>query len=128
VYTEAERQNTKQKNKTIFILERKKTMNEERVMEIMKAVQNYSDSDALAAMTPEQAVEALNAKGGNFTLEEITILGEAMNLVAKGELDESALEDVAGGVSRTTVWGVCSILQTACVIGGTYCAIAAVCW
>ena len=57
----------------------------------------------LLELTPEEAVEKINADGYDFTSEEIKEFGVQLQQVATlqnedGELSEDALSEVAGGV------------------------------
>ena len=65
------------------------TTNRERTLELLK-------------LSPEEAVDKINADGNDFTLEEIKEFGAALmdysnNVNEDGELDEASLTDVAGG-------------------------------
>ena len=48
---------------------------------------------------PEEVRDALNAKGAEVTTEEVQEIAKALSQHAEGELDEDALEDVAGGIA-----------------------------
>ena len=52
---------------------------------------------------PEDVRDALNAKGAEVTTEEVQQIAKSLSQQAEGELDEDALEDVAGGVSIGTI-------------------------
>jgi lactobin A/cerein 7B family class IIb bacteriocin len=55
---------------------------------------------AWLVLTPEEAVEKINALGHDFTVEEINEYGEAMKLAAtQDELNADQLEGVSGGVA-----------------------------
>ena len=47
---------------------------------------------------------ALKEKGVELTIEEIMSIAAAINNASKEELDEDALEDVAGGVAGINVY------------------------
>jgi hypothetical protein len=47
--------------------------------------------------TPEEVQAAVNAKGGELTLEEAKAIGEAIEQAAGGELSDADLDKVAGG-------------------------------
>ena len=55
----------------------------------------------LIALSPEEVQKELAAKGFDFSMEEILAAGkeisELMQKTSSGELDEAALENVAGG-------------------------------
>ena len=62
-------------------------------------------SDALLAMqTPEEVQAALKEKGVELTIEQIKSIATAINNANKEELDEEALEDVAGGAFAINVY------------------------
>ena len=52
---------------------------------------------------PEDVRDALNAKGAEVTTEEVQQIAKSLSQQAEGELDEDALEDVAGGIAVTAV-------------------------
>lgn len=70
---------------------------------------NYlmGDSDRakeLLAKSPEDAMKEINADGNDFTVDEIVAFGEQVKSVMananeKGELAESALDNVSGGLA-----------------------------
>ena len=66
--------------------------------------------------SPAEAVKFLEEKGYSFTEEELVAFGEALVSICKGagELDENALEDVAGGAInwRQVVGQVCMTVGT----------------
>ena len=74
-------------------------MTEERAKTIFEAIEAYEDKEGLFKMSPEEAAKAL---GGDFTVEEITEVGKALQTVAScvgadGEVDQAELEKVSGG-------------------------------
>lgn len=98
-------------------------MTEERANRIVEAIKAYEDKDRLYAMTPEEATKEINAAGYDFTVEEMSAMAEAIVTVAKmagenGELDNAALEQVAGGGATTGI--LLQGAQTLCVIGAAY--------
>jgi len=60
-------------------------------------------TEELFAMEPEVALEAINSNGFDFELSEINeYCDEFKTAVAQGELEESQLDGVSGGVVITT--------------------------
>lgn len=66
---------------------------------------NYLNADIdrakkLLEMAPEAAMNEINAAGHDFTVEEIVEFGKQLQAAAaqEGELDEEALNNVAGGL------------------------------
>ncbi|MCL1917596.1 MAG: hypothetical protein FWG14_04690 [Peptococcaceae bacterium] len=56
----------------------------------------------LLALDAKEALTQINALGNDFTLDELSEFGKAMDAIfQQGELDADALDDVAGGVD----WG-----------------------
>ena len=52
-------------------------------------------------MDPAEAVKAFEAEGGEITEEELLeIAAEVQKQLASDELDETALDDVAGGLTK----------------------------
>ena len=107
-------------------------MTEERAKKIIEAIETYGDNEKLFAMSPEEAVEALNANGNDFTLEEIVEAGEGLKtavqlISANGEIDIFALEQVSGGANGNTAYYL-NCASTACCVLGAACMVAAVCW
>ncbi|MCL1918663.1 MAG: class IIb bacteriocin, lactobin A/cerein 7B family [Peptococcaceae bacterium] len=69
----------------------------------------------LLTLEPAEALAQINALGNDFTLEEINEYGEVMKAVleSQGELDDDALDNVAGGAVPVAVaaapaltWGI----------------------
>jgi lactobin A/cerein 7B family class IIb bacteriocin len=53
----------------------------------------------LFSLEPAEALSQINALGNDFTLDEINEYGQAVRkAAAQGELDDSELDNVAGGV------------------------------
>lgn len=107
-------------------------MTEERVKKIVEAIEAYSDKEKLFAMSPEEAVAALNTNGNDFTLDEIVEAGEGLKAAAQvssanGEIDIAALEQVSGGANSNTAYYL-NCASTACCVLGAACMVAAVCW
>ena len=67
--------------------------------------------------TPEEVQARLKEKGVDVSVEEIEQIAKALQSQAEGELDEDALEDVAGGIIFTTL--VLSSIGIAAAITGT---------
>lgn len=58
-------------------------------------------AQVLLALSPEEALGRINADGYDFTIEEITEFGKQLKVAAtmqEGELDETALNGVSGGI------------------------------
>ena len=77
-------------------------MSEERVKNLMDAIDAYGNNEALFAMSKEEACEVLNAGGNDFTTDELVEFAQAVQTVSKmkesgGELSEDELSDVSGG-------------------------------
>lgn len=78
-------------------------MTEERMNQIVDAILRKGDeAQLLFEMEPEAAAEKLANSGFPVTADELVELGEAVNKAklsgnAEGELNESDLDDVAGG-------------------------------
>ena len=69
--------------------------------------------DKVFAMTePEDVQKAFAEKGIELTLEDVKEIGRRLSESADGELNESALEDVAGGV----ITGVTVAAVITCVV------------
>ena len=107
-------------------------MSEERANQIVEAINAYDDTAKLFAMSPEEAVEALNANGGDFTIDEVNETAEGLKMAVKisgadGEFDEEMLEQVSGGANSNTAYYL-NCAQTACCVLGAACMVAAVCW
>ena len=82
-----------------------------RIEEISRVLmENESEIPALMAMEPAAAAEKLTALGCECTAEELVAYSAALNEVKiSGELDEDALDNVAGGAIVTTfLLGVCA--------------------
>jgi len=64
--------------------------------------------------TPEKAQEFLAANGINLSIEEVLDLGKALDAIDStgDELDETALEDVAGG-SLALGWAIAKLIIAA---------------
>ena len=60
---------------------------------------------------PEEVQAALNAKGAEITVDEVKAIAKSLSQQAEGELDEDALEDVAGGGSYETAEKVADKLR-----------------
>ena len=76
---------------------------EEKIKEIM-AKEGFADK-LLACEEPEQVQELFAAEGIELTLEEVKQIGAGLNAsLAEGdELDEDALDGVAGGVAVSAI-------------------------
>lgn len=62
--------------------------------------------------TPEEIQQAFATQGMEFTVEDIKELGEAMAAQSEtGELEEDALDQVAGGIVITsaTIWAAAKV-------------------
>ena len=59
-------------------------------------------AERIVKLDPAEAVKEINAAGNDFTAEELIEFGEVAAKAQSGELDDDALEDVAGG-SATVV-------------------------
>ena len=108
-------------------------MTEERAKKIIEAIETYGDNEKLFAMSPEEAVEALNANGNDFTLEEIVEAGEGLKTVsqvtsANGEIDIDVLEKVSGGANSSFWAGVAVGSGTGAAVCFAGAAICACCW
>ncbi len=82
-------------------------------------------AEELLAKEPEEALKAINDSGYDFNIDELNeYCSEFKEIVAKGELDETQLEDVSGGavitITAATIWGL-----AACFGGGAAIGIAA---
>ena len=72
---------------------------------LKKALEDEAFVKQLVEMeNPEDVQAALNAKGAEITVEEVQQIAKSLSQQAEGELDEDALEDVAGGVSAQTIF------------------------
>ena len=93
--------------------------------EKMEKLSNYlmAETDrakALLKLTPEEAVEKINADGNDFTVDELNAFGSKLQAAVQaqsenGELSESNLEDVAGGIGLIT--GTLIALGAGVVVG-----------
>lgn len=106
-------------------------MTEERVQKFVEAIESYEDQESLYEMSPEEATAALNAAGNDFTIDEVNEMGKAIATVASGskvsgELDETSLDNVSGGLSARANIAL-SGASALCAIGSAGLAIAAVC-
>lgn len=76
-------------------------MTKERIDAISQAlVEDEKQIPVLFEMEPEEAAKKLNEKGYDFTKDELMAYAEILEQEAKeknGEIEESALEGVAGG-------------------------------
>lgn len=75
----------------------------------------------LADLTAEEAIAEINGDGNDFTVEELQDFAEqiqAMNVSqeAEGELEEGALDNVAGGVVVST--GILAIVGAGAILWG----------
>lgn len=61
---------------------------------------NEAEVEALLTLAPEEAAAKLNAKGNDFTAQELVDFVEYIkaNSIQEGELGEDALDNVSGGV------------------------------
>ena len=65
---------------------------------LKKALEDEAFVKELVEMeNPEEVQAALNAKGAEITVDEVKAIAKSLSQQAEGELDEDALEDVAGG-------------------------------
>ena len=104
-------------------------MTEERVNKLVAAIETYVDQEALYAMSPEEATKVLNNNGNDFTVNEVKEMGKAIATVASGvgvsgELDETSLDNVSGGlgdIGNIVLSGASAL----CAVGSAGCAIAA---
>jgi hypothetical protein len=86
-------------------------------MDEAKLKEVFSDEafvkELLELDAPEEVQAKLADKGVALTLEETKALGSALvrNAEANGELDEDALEDVAGGSTTDTVKKVITLVS-----------------
>ena len=82
-------------------------MNIEKANEIAIAIGNDENKiKALIDLSPEAAVEKLNAEGNDFTVQDLIDFAEfvKVNIPADGELGEDALANVAGGLAAELVF------------------------
>ena len=75
----------------------------------------------LLGLTPDEAVKAINADGYDFSIDELVEFGSKLQDAAKaqsenGELSESSLEDVAGGIG--VIAGTLIALGAGILVGG----------
>ena len=73
----------------------------ERANAIAKAIgNNEAEVKMLLELSPEEAAQKLNAKGNDFTAQDLVEFAEYIKayFVQEGELGEDALDNVAGGV------------------------------
>ncbi len=79
-------------------------MTQERVNAIAEVLNADEDrAKKLIEMEPAAAAEALKAEGYDFTADELIEFGEILSKANQsGELDESNLDDVAGGIGLIT--------------------------
>lgn len=77
---------------------------------------------ALLEMEPEAALAEINAAGFDFTVEELNEYCEAFKATVaqgQGELNDSELDNVAGGIVLTAgmVWGLAGCFAGGAAIG-----------
>lgn len=67
---------------------------------------NEAEVENLLSLAPEVAAEQLNAKGYDFTAQELVEFVEFVkaNAVQEGEISEEQLDNVAGGVVAELVF------------------------
>jgi len=74
----------------------------------------------LIEKTPEEVSAYVNAHGGSCTPEDVKAIGEEFKAIAakqnNGELDESSLENVAGGL-KDWQWGLIVGFGVAVAVG-----------
>lgn len=79
----------------------------ERATAIAKALgTNEAEVEKLLSLSPEEAVEKLNANGNDFTAQELVDFVEYIkaNSIQEGEISEDQLENVSGGVVAELVF------------------------
>jgi len=91
-------------------------MTNEQKTRLSELAQNPEFATTLVSQeSPEKAQEYLASNGINMTMEEVLELGKALNAMDTNseELNEEALEDVAGG-SLTVAWAIAKLVIAAC--------------
>ena len=82
-------------------------------------LENPEEAKKLLQMPPAEAVEAINSKGYDFTVEELISYGEAVkNAASQDELSIEELEDVAGGGFLTVCGAAAVALVAGAIVGG----------
>ena len=78
-----------------------------------EAFADQAFAEKVLAMTePEDVQKAFAEKGIELTLEDVKAIGKKLSETADGELNEDALEDVAGGV----ITGITVAAVISCVV------------
>lgn len=78
-----------------------------------EAFADQAFAEKVLAMTePEDVQKAFAEKGIELTLEDVKAIGKKLSETADGELNEDALEDVAGGV----ITGITVAAVIGCVV------------
>ena len=68
-------------------------------------------AEELLKLSPEEAIQKINADGNNFTMEEVKEFGTTLASVAKkmsenSEMNENDLEEVAGGLTNNQLYAI----------------------
>ena len=80
-------------------------MNEERIKKLSEVLNaDVEQAKQVVAMQPEEAVKLINAKGYDFTVEELVEYGTILRKMAEADsLSEEDLEKVAGGIDFVVI-------------------------
>lgn len=95
-------------------------MNQEKIKKIAEILkEDLGQTKALLELSPSEAAEYFTNKGCDVTEQEMIELAEGIKKMAAhlnedGELDEAALEEVAGGASvEATLYGTLGVTLVA---------------
>lgn len=100
-------------------------MNQEKINKIAEILkEDLEQTKALLELSPSEAAEYFTKKGCEVTEQEIIEVAEGIKKMAAhlnedGELDEAALEEVAGGAS-VEAWLYTALGGTLVAAGATY--------
>ena len=92
-------------------------MDQERMLKLGELLnEDAAFTEEILQKSPDEAVAILNAKGYDFTKEELIAFGEALVSVCKGEgeLNDAELDEVTGGA---TDWRY--VVGKTCITVGT---------
>lgn len=84
-------------------------MTDERMQLLAEYLSNDPERmERLLAMNTVNAMEAINADGYDFTVDELTAFADQVEMISKkvskdGELNEEDLNEVSGGILMSTV-------------------------